>query len=208
VKQLLAELRSMTGVGVEQYEVAGVKHWSDADLEAKLRQRVSARLIQARVVLLPSLSGEGVLEFLNGEVPFEGTLDTESVSFVTFGGAPISGTATVSPQGFVEFSQSQVATVPLISGVAYDLYGAAADVLTDWASAVKLGYDITTDGQTLKRSQRHEQLLGQAKEYRKRAVIGTAQMQRRDVKAGGRNRRRVQALEDSFDNLGLYPPSK
>lgn len=206
MKALLAELRSLTGVGTESYESAGVKRWSDAELEAKLGTRVSGIFVQSPVELIPSLSPEGSLEFLAGRVPVDGSLDVDTATFVTFWGGQIPGTGTVTPFGFCTFTESQVASMPLLSGTAYDLYGAAADILTDWASAVKLGYDLTTDGQTLKRSQRHEQLMGQAEDFRKRAVIGSVQMRRGDVKADNRSRVRTRALLDSFNRWGLYPP--
>jgi hypothetical protein len=206
MKTLVAELRSMTGVGEDQYESAGVMRWSDAELEAKLLQRISARLVQARIELIPTIGELGGMVFLNGEVRFEGTLDVEEASVVSFWGGPINGDFTVSPNGFVEFTESQISTSPLLSGIAYDLNGAAADVLTDWASAVKLGYDITTDAQTLTRSQRHAQILEQAENFRKRATIGSVQLVRRDVKGGGGGGHRTKAIEDSFDKWGLYPP--
>lgn len=207
MKALVAELRSKTGVGTESYESAGVKRWSDAELEEALTHRVSAIFVQTPVELIPSLSPEGGLQFLSGRVAVDGTLDVDTASFVTFWGGQIPGTGTVTPFGYCTFTQSQVASMPLLSGTAYDIYGAAADILTDWASAVKLGYDLTTDGQTLKRSQRHEQLMDQAADFRKRAVIGSVQMRRGDVKADNRSRMRTRALLDSFHRWGLYPPS-
>lgn len=206
MKALVAELRSLTGVGTESYESAGIKRWSDAELEAKLGTRVSGIFVQSPVELIPSLSPEGGLEFLAGRVPVDGSLDVDTATFVTFWGGQIPGKGTVTPFGFCTFTESQVASMPLLSGTAYDLYGAAADILTDWASAVKLGYDLTTDGQTLKRSQRHEQLMDQAEDFRKRAVIGSVRMERRDVKADNRSRVRTRALLESFNRWGLYPP--
>lgn len=206
MQAILTELRSMTGAGTAQYESGGTTYWTNAQIEAKLAQRVSGLLVQYPVTLIPSLSSEGSLVFLNGTVHIAGTLDVETAGLVTFWGGQIPGTAAIEPNGIITFTESQVASMPLLSGTVYDLYGAAADVLTDWASAVKLGYDLTTDGQKLSRSQRHEQLLEQADAYRKRSVIGTVQMRRGDVKADNRSRVRRQALMDSFDRWGLFPP--
>lgn len=146
--------------------------------------------------------------FREGRVDFEGTLDTESASLVNFWGGPIQGEATIYGDGRIEFTENQVGKNPLLTGTTYDLNGAAADVLTDWASAVKLGYDIETDGQTLSRSQRHKQLLEQAEAFRKRAIIGSVRMMRTDVKPKSHNRPFTRAIEESFDKLGLYPPSQ
>lgn len=210
MEALVAELRLMTGVGTDQYEVAGEQHWSDADLEAKLQKRVSARLIQAPLEMFSMLedTDEGThLSFRHGEVAFEGTLDVEAATLVNFWGGAIEGEATIYPDGRVDFTDNQVGKNPLLTGIAYDLYGVAADVLTDWASAVKLGYDISTDNQTLTRSQRHKQMLEQAQEYRKRAVIGSAKMTRRDVALTGRDLPFTKAALESFEKAGLYPKS-
>lgn len=210
MKALVADLRLMTGVGTETLEIAGAKHYSDEDLERKLENRVGERMIQVPVAMAGRLeyTGEGSssrLALKDGKVNFEGTLDVETAELVTFWGAPIEGDVMIFGDGRIEFAESQLAKTPLLTGTTYDLNGAAADVLTDWASAVKLGYDISTDSQELKRSQRHEQLLEQAEAFRKRALISSVQMSRTDLNpaAGGRTK----AILESFDKWGLYPQS-
>jgi hypothetical protein len=208
MKALVADLRLMTGAGAESIEVGGVKHFTDEDLERKLQNRVGQRLIQARVQMISSieLTGEGTrLALKEGKVNFEGTLDTEGATLVSFWGGALEGTQTIYGDGRIEFSVSQLVKTPLLTGTTYDLNGAAADVLTDWAAAVKMGYDITADGQTLSRSQRHEQLLTQAEAFRNRAIIGSVQMGRSDSRASRHSG--TKAVLDSFDRLGLYPPS-
>jgi hypothetical protein len=210
MKALIEDLRLMTGAGAESIEAAGIKRFSDEELERKLQNRAAERLVQAPVQLISSieLTGEGTkLVLKNGKVNFEGTLDTETATLVSFWGAALEGATTIYGDGRIEFEKSQLAKTPLLTGTTYDLNGAAADVLTDWASAAKLGYDITADGQTLTRSQRHEQLLTQAEEFRKRAIVGTVSMSRSDLRPGGRNRPFARAVEESFDQWGLYPQS-
>lgn len=179
---VVADLRRMTAVATDQYTIDGRKYWSDEDLEEVLVQRISEHLLQAPVRLIPTVEGSGKVVAKNGEVEISGTLDPETVTVVEVNGAAIEG-VTAHRDGRLEFATDQSFHVPLITGLAYDLNGAAADVLTDWAAAVKDGYDVTLDGQSMTRSQRHSQLLKQAEAFRARSPIGSVRMRRRDVRS-------------------------
>ncbi len=52
----------------------------------------------------------------------------------------------------------------------YDAYAAAADLLEAWAAKEKLAFDFDADGQSFKRSQKAQALLGLAREYRKKQL--------------------------------------
>jgi hypothetical protein len=60
-----------------------------------------------------------------------------------------------------------------VTGWYYDLYGAAAEVLEQWAAKEKLSFDISADGQSFKRSQKAEQLMRLASECRAKAWAGS-----------------------------------
>jgi len=70
-----------------------------------------------------------------------------------------------------------------ISGKRYDVYGAAAELLEQWASALAREYDFSTDGDTFRRSQQAEALLRQAAQYRARSwmSVGVGRLERGDV---------------------------
>ena len=55
-----------------------------------------------------------------------------------------------------------------ITGKTYDLHGAAADLLEQWAAAEKLSFDFGADGAQYRRSQKVEMLLQLAAQYRGR----------------------------------------
>lgn len=200
---LVDRLRRMTAVSESQYTIVGTEFWSADDLQTVLEGRVCARLVQVEIELLPSVSTGGLLEFINGQVVVPGVLDTEGAIVTSFDG-PVIEDATVHDDGRIEFATTQATTVPLLSCLCYDLNGAAADVLTDWASAVKQGYDISTDGQSLKRSQRHAQLLEQAKAFRARAVSGSVQLRRFDLARHDRGATRTGAAIAAFERLGRW----
>lgn len=176
---IVEELRRMTAVEADQYSIGEKSYWADADLEALLAARVSDRLLQAPVTRISTVAEGGAVEVLNGQVGVNGTLDTQSAAVFDFDGKSVAG-VTVYPDGRLEFDTDQTSKALMLTGIAYDLNGAAADVLTDWAAAVKGGYDVTVDGQSMKRSQRHSQLLAQAETFRAKAVIASVSMHRSD----------------------------
>lgn len=76
-------------------------------------------------------------------------------------------------------------TPPLyISGRFYDVYGAAADLLTAWAAKEKLGFDFATDGQSFSRSQKIAGLLEMARQYRRQQSPLRVRVVRDDIAPG------------------------
>jgi hypothetical protein len=69
------------------------------------------------------------------------------------------------------------------TGKVYDLYAAAADLLEYWAATSTASYDISVDGQSLRRSQILVAKLKLAQTYRMHAKMKTATMNRTDVLA-------------------------
>lgn len=199
---LVEQLRRMTGVGAEQYEIDGVTFWSDEALEQELERHVSARLIQSAIDLFPTRTPSGGLTFATGRTPVSGTLDVESVVVVAFSGGNIPGDATVHGDGRIEFTEDQVSSIPVISGLCYDLNAAAAEVMGGWASAVSDGFDVTIDGQSIKRSQRADGLLKQAEAFRTKAVAGSVQVGRSDLRPHRGGGQRIGAALKAFDRLG------
>ena len=68
-----------------------------------------------------------------------------------------------------------------ITGKAYDVYGAAADLLEAWASKVALEFDFSSDGGSFQRSQKREALLDLAKAYRRQSWAVSVVMYRDDI---------------------------
>jgi hypothetical protein len=68
-----------------------------------------------------------------------------------------------------------------VTGSTYDVYAAAADALEAWAARERLAYDITVDGQSLRRSQLPDRLMFLAQSYRRRARPRQAQVMRSDI---------------------------
>lgn len=83
------------------------------------------------------------------------------------------------------------------TGKVYDPYAAAADLLEFWAAVLAGSYDVTVDGQTLRRSQLMQAKLTLATTYRRRAKPLVAKQNRHDVMAPLSTRR--MRLLDSDD---------
>jgi len=88
--------------------------------------------------------------------------------------------------GVFEFTASRQPPL-FIHGKRYDVYGAAAEMLEQWASALAREYDFSTDGDTFRRSQQAEALLRQAAQYRTRSwmSVGVGRLERGDVVGHG-----------------------
>jgi hypothetical protein len=190
----------MTSVGTAQYEVEGKAFWSDDDLLGVIGRNVSARLVQAEIDLIPTID-EGLVTWVNGRAPVAGVIDVASATVTRWNGVELDGTFTLHDDGRIEFTDNQVSALPVITGLCFDLNAAAATVCTEWASALKLGYDIASGESKLPRSQRHAMLLEQAETFRSRAVVGSVQMTRSDVRRG-RGGRHSQAALKAFRRLG------
>lgn len=83
------------------------------------------------------------------------------------------------------------------TGKVYDPYMAAADLLEFWAATLTGAYDVTVDGQSLRRSQLMTAKLALAEQYRRRAKPKIAKLDRHDVMAPISSRR--QRLLDQDD---------
>jgi len=82
--------------------------------------------------------------------------------------------------GHWTFATSQVPPV-LITGACYDVYGAAADVLEEWAAKEKLAFDFSSDGQSFSRSQKARALTDLSQLYRRKQWPRTVRMERSDM---------------------------
>ena len=99
----------------------------------------------------------------------------------------------------------QSATVPgqlppvFATGKVYDLNCAAADLLEYWAASFSESYDMTVDGQSLRRSQLMTAKLALAEYYRRLAKPRMGKLTRNDVLAPISSRR--MRLLDADDNV-------
>lgn len=167
---LIDELRRLVGAGEEEYEINGTAYWTDSQLAELLAQA-------ARTVTVP-LAPEPGRQIVAATIDIPGVIDPDAPGTIkdTRGRnleTELEVAWSVDRNGAVSFAEDVARLGRLYwIGISQDPHGAAAEALESWASAVKLGYDVSIDGQDLSRSQRHEQLLKQAECEREKAASG------------------------------------
>ena len=81
-----------------------------------------------------------------------------------------------------------------VTGKIYDLYLAAADLLTFWGAGLASKFDATVDGQTVRRSQLMQAKFTLANQYKLKAKPRSAKMVRNDINQDA-NARRMRLLD-------------
>ncbi len=124
-------------------------------------------------------------EYRDGHQWLETTQAGTAVFYIQDSTGATRGTATWADvdyqRGVVTFTTNQAGTALYLTGRSFDVYGAAADVLTDWAQKVSLQFDFSSDQQSFSRSQKQQMLLAAAERYRRQAKPRRANITRPDV---------------------------
>lgn len=143
----------------------GSQVWADDDLQLALdAHRHQARY--AELAPLDSVAPGGAITWLvwvARETDWE-----DSPELVNSAYTVITPASSDLIRGRWTFASHQAAGV-LITGDAFNVYAAAADVLDMWAAKVAREFDFTTDNATFRRSQQAAALRAQAEAYRTRA---------------------------------------
>lgn len=169
---LIRQLRQLVGAGTAEYTINAVAYWTDEQLEAALDAN-RLRHDLARVDPVWDIDETGQHVVLRGHVLAAGVFEPGQFGALkTREGVLLDGW-TVDDRGLVEYGQDLAAQVVYWTGWTYDLHAAAASVLDSWAAAVKLHYDVSTDGQAMSRSQKLKHLTELAKDHRRRQLPGS-----------------------------------
>jgi len=89
-----------------------------------------------------------------------------------------------------------------ITGKCYDIYAASADLLEFWSATLVGAYDVTVDGQVLRRSQLPQAKLTMAQYYRRRSKPRIAHVSRSDVQAP-LSAKRIHLLDEDDSYHGI-----
>lgn len=139
--------------------------FSDDDLQRVLDgQRFDARY--SPLAPIDTIAAGGAITWLSWEADRGDWEDSATFVDSSYNTLTVSSSDLI--RGIWTFAASQTAGV-LLSGAAYNLYAAAADVLEILASRKASEFDFSADNASFKRSQAVEQLRGQAAAYRDRA---------------------------------------
>lgn len=183
---LINLVRGMTDAGTADYTLGTAVFWDDDHVQEVLdRHRCEVYHEQLRKV--PSyVAGGSVLwkEYRSAHANLEATTGGTSIYYVQDSTGAVQGTALYTPdyqRGIVTFGSDTSGTAMYLTGRAYDVDGAAADIWRQKAANAAKLYDFEADGQRLSRSQWIEHCLGMADLYAARSNPVTVEMVRSDT---------------------------
>lgn len=165
----------MVNAGTADYAVGTANYWDDIHIQEVLdRHRVDVyrELLTPR----PSIASGGTpvyQDYLSQYHNFEQTSGGTAIFFIEDGTGADSGTANWSAdyqRGIVTFVANQAGTAYYLTGRAFDLYGAAADIWRMKASYFAEQFDFSTDNHSISRSQRVKQAMQMAEMYQAKAT--------------------------------------
>jgi hypothetical protein len=163
---LITRLRFMVG----DPQIAGTpptSTFTDDQLQDALdHHRTDA--IQLRLIPRATLSTTGA-QWLDYQAPYGFWEDDAVIVGPTF--ATVTPATSDEMTGHWTFTTSTLPNL-YITGKAYDLYGAAVEILEAWQGMVSGDFDFSEDGQSFSLSQRGRGLASQAAEYRRKALPG------------------------------------
>lgn len=172
---LIHDIRTMTGAGTADYIIAGTDYWSDDQVQIVLDNN---RRDIYREPLMPEIDyvAGGSIQYFNYYSEFqhlEATDGGTALFWIEDAQGAAQGTAGWTAdyrRGQVTFTADQGGTAYYLNARAYDLNGAAADILESWAGYEKLSaVDVSTPEVRIARSQKVKNLTTMANVYRSKA---------------------------------------
>jgi len=178
---LVDDLRTLVAAGTAEYTAGTATYWSDAQLQASLNHHRA--LIDFEMIdYLPRTVSAGSVEYKRGQLHTQYFVEAGTAGgTVQDGSGGTVTTWTITRDGWVDFSANTLGTAYYFTGWSYDLYAAAAEVCTSWASSLKGLVDVSTDDQSLKLSQKVGQLKSMADDFSRMSPIRTGVLVRDDA---------------------------
>jgi hypothetical protein len=181
---LVAELRAYTATGINDYSIADVPFWSDAQLQDVLDHH-KLEIKQQPLDFESEWAGTGAGSIVMKESYVgRGNLEQGTTNFIIYeaGGSALPGTmySVDYTRGEITFVNDQAGSARFITAYSYDLNAAAADVWRRKMSYYATAYDISTDGNSMKRSQLIQQCKLMADYYASQQEIQSAFIGRSD----------------------------
>lgn len=173
---IIGRVRGLIAAGTAEYTVGTASFW-DADQIEDVLERHRQDLVRHKLMREPSYIGGGSVVYTrhrsaygNLEQPTSGS----TVFFIEDSVGDDRGTATYTADyqlGIFDFASDVGGTALYLTARSYDIYGAAGEILEEWAANEARSFDFSTDGQSFSRSQKAQGLREQARLMRKRARI-------------------------------------
>lgn len=178
---LIDVIRTLTQAGTAEYSLGTANLW-DADHIQYLLDEHRLDIERIPVDKIPTVGAGGTITYTRHSVPYSHLEGTASYGFIEEAdGDNVTGYTPDFQRGLFTFDANTAGTSYFFTGRAFDVYGAAADLLEQWASYLSRDYDFNTSGLGYKRSQAHQQMLAQAEKYRQKQWAGSVQLVRLDT---------------------------
>lgn len=173
---LISRVRELIGdeAGADQV-------FSDLQIQDSLDSRRHHK-VREPLTAVSSIAVNGVTSYFDHYSQygyFEADVDLQDGSYADISGSLAANGADYL-RGRFTFSASKQPPV-FLTGFAYDVYAAAADMLEMWMANTKTDYDFLSSGRTFKRSQQGEGIERLLKVYRSRQWVTTSPMVRTDM---------------------------
>jgi hypothetical protein len=167
---LITTLRGLANASTADYNIGATAYWSDDQLQDILdRHQFSIREEDLRA--FERTATDGTSEWLEYETRWRWLEETDGGTARLFiqdaSGSVISSStyAVNAERGLITFTADQGGSTRALTGYAYDVYAAAADVWRQKSAAYALAIDFTTDNHTVKRSHLSAMADNMAKRY-------------------------------------------
>lgn len=147
------------------FDTGGTPVFTDDQIQTALDvRRTDVRYAALRP--LPTFQANGnivYLDFYSDIAPWEDDYQLQDLSYTT-----ITASVTLYEPlvGHWAFATQPNGVAVRITGKVYDLYGAAADLLEQWAATLKLGFDFSSDDQRFRMDQQGTMIIETAARYR------------------------------------------
>lgn len=182
---LIETMRSYCDCGLNDYQVAGIPYWTDAQIQNILDNH---RLDVIREPLLAhdSYTDAGVYQYLEYRSAYSnyesGTayFRVQNGAFVTEGTANYTADYT---NGIITFNSDTAGSVMYLTGRSYNLNAAAAQIWRMKAANASSMYDFKTDNHDMKRSQYMAHCMNMVKYYNAQMGVGLGEINRGDLNA-------------------------
>lgn len=152
---LIQTVRGFAQAGTAEYTAGTVNYWSDDQIQEVLdRHRYEVRF--DTLESFPVTTGGGTVQWFDYQSAyrwFEST-DGGTVRFIVQDstGSTITSYTAQPQRGLITFNSNTGGTVYNLTGFAYDVYGAAADIWTQKAAQYAVKIDFKTDNHEVRRS--------------------------------------------------------
>lgn len=188
---LIQRTRAMTAAGTADWTLGSVAYWSDDVMQETLDQYrldfYKTPLTPIPEVVSAGINNSGTAIYKKYQIPYENleTIDSGTAIFLlnyANGGTVVEPYSVDYQRGLITFTNNMGGTAIYLTGRSYDLNETAAEIWDQKAAHYALAYDVSTDNQSLKRSQIMAQCQKMAAKYRAEAGAQSFTTERLDTR--------------------------